>query len=248
MNTQLKDKVVVVTGAGQGIGRGIAHAFASEGAHVVVADMNETSCVNVAREVEGLGVRALPMRCDVSSKDDVAALFAKAVETFGHVDVLVNNAGIFPFLSLEAMEEGDWQKVMDVNMKGVYLTAREAAKVLPEGGRIVNISSVASVIGFEGLTHYCASKAGVNGFTRALALELAKKKITVNAVAPGAIATPGAGGAQSDEVLKQTLAMIPLARQGQPEDIAAATVFLASEGASYITGQSLIVDGGWVLR
>lgn len=248
MNTQLKDKVVIVTGAGQGIGRGIAHAFASEGAHVVVTDINETSCAEVAREVEGMGVRALSMRCDVSSKDDVAALFAQAIATFGRVDVLVNNAGIFPFVSLQAMEEEDWQKVMDVNMKGVYLTAREAAKVLPEGGRIVNISSVASVIGFEGLTHYCASKAGVNGFTRALALELAKKKITVNVVAPGAIATPGAGGVQSDEVLKQTLAMIPLARQGQPEDIAHATVFLASEGASYITGQVLIVDGGWVLR
>jgi len=248
MNTGLTDKVAIVTGAGQGIGRGIALALAKEGCSVVVSDMNEETAKAVAREVEASGVKALAIRTDVSSASNITTLFAKTKEVFGRLDILVNNAGIFPFQSLEVMQESDWDKVIDVNMKSVFLTAKEASRELPRGGRIITVSSIASLVGFEGLVHYCASKGGINGFTRALALELAKRDITVNAVAPGAIATPGAGRAMSDEAMKQMLAGIPAGRQGTPEDIASAVVFLASDASSYITGQVIVVDGGWTLR
>ena len=248
METGLKGKVAIVTGAGQGIGKGIAFALAVEGCSVVVSDVNEESCTAVVSEIEALGAKAFAVRCDVSSAQEVAALFAKTKERFGQLDVLVNNAGIYPFLPFESMEESDWDRVIDVNLKSVFLCSKEAAKMLPDGGRIVTVSSIASVVGFAGLAHYCASKSGVNGLTRVLALELAKRNITVNAVAPGAIATPGASGAMTDEAMQQTLAMIPAARQGAPEDIANAVVFLASAASSYITGQVIIVDGGWTLR
>jgi len=167
--------------------------------------------------------------------------------------VLVNNAGLYPFVPFEKMQESDWDKVMDVNLKGIYFCCREAIKTMPEGGRIISISSIASLIGFSGLTHYCASKGAINGMTRALALELALKKITVNAVAPGAIETPGSSQPDqprtaNDAVTQQTIAMIPLKRMGQPEDIANAVAFLASEKSSYITGQVLVVDGGWTVQ
>jgi NAD(P)-dependent dehydrogenase (short-subunit alcohol dehydrogenase family) len=248
MDTGLKGKVAIVTGAGQGIGKGIALAMAAEGCSVVVSDVNEETCATVVGEIEALGMQALAVRCDVSSAQEVAALFVKTKEHFGQLDVLVNNAGIYPFLPFESMEESDWERVIDVNLKGVFLCAKEAAKMLPDGGRIVTVSSIASVVGFAGLAHYCASKSGVNGLTRVLALELAKRNITVNAVAPGAIATPGASGAMTEEAMQQTLAMIPAARQGAPEDIANAVVFLSSAASSYITGQVIIVDGGWTLR
>lgn len=248
MNKGLKGKVAIVTGAGQGIGRGIALALAGEGCSVVISDLNEATSVLVVKEIEAMGVKALAIRADVSVKSDVTHLFEKTKEVFGRLDVLVNNAGIFPFQSLDAMDESAWEKVIDVNLKSVYLTAKEAMKVLPNGGRIITISSIASLVGFEGLTHYCASKGGINGFTRALALELAKRDITVNVVAPGAIKTPGAGGAMSEEATKAMLAGIPAGRQGSPEDIASAVVYLASEGASYVTGQVIVVDGGWTLR
>jgi NAD(P)-dependent dehydrogenase (short-subunit alcohol dehydrogenase family) len=248
MNTGLKDKVAIVTGAGQGIGRGIALALAKEGCAVVVSDANEETAGAVSREIEAMGAKAIAVRTDVASSADISMLFAKTKETFGKLDVLVNNAGIFPFKSLETMTEEEWDKVIDVNLKSIFLTAKEASKVLPTGGRIITVSSIASLVGFEGLTHYCASKGGVNGFTRALALELAKRDITVNAVAPGAIATPGASGAMSGDALKAMLAGIPAGRQGTPEDIAHAVVFLASDASSYITGQVIVVDGGWTLR
>lgn len=248
METGLQEKVALVTGAGQGIGKGIALALAKEGCSVVVSDMNEETCAEVAREVEALGVKALAIRCDVSSKQDVADLFAKTKEHFGRLDVLVNNAGVYPFVPFESMEEADWDHVMDVNLKSIFLCSKEATKMLPNGGRIINISSIASLVGFEGLAHYCASKSGINGLTRVLALELAKRDITVNAVAPGVIATPGASGLQDEAAMKQQIAMIPAGRQGTAEDIANAVVFLASATSSYVTGEVVVVDGGWTLR
>jgi 3-oxoacyl-[acyl-carrier protein] reductase len=243
----VQDKVAIVTGAKHGIGKGIALALAQEGyVAVVVADIDEAGAQATAIEVEGLGVKALAVKCDVSSKADVEQLFQKTIDAFGKVDVLVNNAGIYPYKAVEVMTEEDWDKVMNVNLKSVFLCSQEAAKVLPEGGRIVNISSIASLVGFDGLVHYCASKSGINGFTRAYALELAKKGITINVVAPGAISTPGA--TMSEEAINQFLPMIPAARVGQPEDIANAVVFLASPKSSYITGQVIVVDGGWTLR
>ena len=240
-------KTAIVTGAGKGIGKGSAIALAKDGYTIVAADLNKSDADVVAKELQGMGVEAVAVECDVSNAASVEALFKQTVEKFGKLDALVNNAGIYPFVPFDKMTEADWDKVMSVNLKSVFLCSHEAAKVLPPGGRIVSVSSVASLIGFEGLTHYCASKGGINGFTRALALELAPKKITVNAVAPGAINTPGASGG-GDEQTKQTIAMIPLARMGEPADIAATVAFLVSEKSDYITGQIIVVDGGWTLR
>jgi NAD(P)-dependent dehydrogenase (short-subunit alcohol dehydrogenase family) len=244
----LKDKVAIVTGARQGIGKGIALALASEGCQVVVSDINLADCEKVVSEVEKLGVKGLAIACDVSKKSDVDELITQTIKEFGQLDILVNNAGIYPFKPFMDMTEADWDKVMAVNLKGVFLCSQAAVRQMKPGSKIVNISSIASVVGFEGLTHYCATKGGVNAMIRALALELALKKINVNAVAPGAIETPGATGAMSEDMKKGTIAAIPWKRMGVPDDIAQAVVFLASDKADYITGQVLIVDGGWTLR
>jgi len=242
----LQNKIAIVTGSRQGIGRGIAEALAQEGCQVVISDIDQKDCEKTAKEIEKLGAKTLGVKCDVSQKAEVENLFKKTIDKFGKVDILVNNAGVYPFVNFAEMKESDWDKVLDVNLKSVFLCSQEALKVMGKGGRIINISSIASFVGFEGLVHYCASKGGINAMIRALALEVASKEITVNAVAPGAIDTPGA---KSDEnTKKQTIAAIPLKRLGFPEDIANAVVFLASEKSSYITGQTIIVDGGWTLR
>jgi NAD(P)-dependent dehydrogenase (short-subunit alcohol dehydrogenase family) len=242
----LKNKVAIVTGARQGIGYGIAKALAKEGANVIIADIVQEDCDKVAGEIEKLGVSTLGIKCDISSKEDIDNLIAKTKEKFGQVDILVNNAGIYPFKPFAEMTEADFEKVMDINVKGNFLFTHSAVKEMKKGGRVINISSIASLIGFPTLSHYCASKGAVNGFTRALALELAPQGITVNAVAPGAIDTPGA--ASPDEVKQQTIAAIPLKRIGTPEDIANMVVFLASDKSSYITGQVIVVDGGWTVQ
>lgn len=245
---ELKNKVAVVTGAKQGIGRGIVLALARAGADVVVSDLDMAGCQETAAAAEKLGVRARAVVCDVSQKEAADKLIAETVAALGRVDILVNNAGIFPFVAFDKMTEADWDKVMAVNMKGVFLCTQAALKEMSAGAKIINISSIASQVGFEGLVHYCASKGGVNAFTRALALELAPRKINVNAVAPGAIETPGATTGMSEDVKAGTIASIPWKEMGKPDDIAHAVVFLASAQANYITGQVLTVDGGWTLR
>lgn len=243
----LDNKIAIVTGAGRGIGRGIALALAKEGANIVVSDINEDDCKKVSEEIKSLGRKSLVIKCDVSKKQEIDNLVLKTMEVFGALDILVNNAGIYPFVSFMNMTETDWDQVLDINLKSMFLCSQAAANQMKLGGKIVDISSIASVVGFEGLVHYCASKGGVNAMVRAMALELASKKINVNAVAPGAIDTPGASGG-SEEQKKQTISLIPWSRMGTPEDIANAVVFLASDKADYITGQTIIVDGGWTLR
>ncbi|HTW96921.1 MAG TPA: SDR family NAD(P)-dependent oxidoreductase [Candidatus Methylomirabilis sp.] len=244
----LKNKIAIVTGARQGIGKGIALALAQEGCQVVVSDINQEDCQKVVEEIAKMGAKGLAVKCDVSQKADVDELISATVKEFGGLDIMVNNAGIYPFKPFAEMTEADWDKVMSINLKSVFLGTQAAAKAMKDGGRIVSISSIASLIGFPGLAHYCASKGGINGFVRAVALELAGQKITVNAIAPGAIETPGASVGMNEEVKKQTVAGIPLGRMGTPDDIAQAVVFLASERASYITGQVIVVDGGWTLK
>jgi NAD(P)-dependent dehydrogenase (short-subunit alcohol dehydrogenase family) len=244
----IEEKVVIVTGAGKGIGKGIAHTFAKDGYIVVVSDINHEECLEVVKEIEALGQKAIAVKCDVSVKAEVENLIKATMEKFGRLNVLVNNAGIFPFVPFTEMTEENWDKVIDVNLKSIFLCSQAAVKNMKEGGKIVNISSIAGSVGFSGLTHYCASKGGVNGMIRALALELAEKKINVNNVAPGAIETPGATGALDEEAKKQYISIIPAGRMGQPEDIANAVLFLASDKADYITGQTLVVDGGFILR
>lgn len=244
----LQNKIAIVTGAKQGIGRGIALVLAKAGAKVVVADLDQVACQKVADEITASGGQALAIKCDVSNKAEVDAMIKATQDKFGSLDILVNNAGIFPFVSFDKMTEADWDKVINVNLKSIFLCSQAALQVMPNNSRIINISSIASVVGFAGLTHYCASKGAINAFIRALALETAPRQITVNNVAPGAIETPGASGAMTEELKKKTTAMIPEARFGQPEDIAHAVAFLASPEASYITGQTIVVDGGWTLR
>jgi len=169
------------------------------------------------------------------------------VDEFDSLDVLVNNAGIYPFTPFMDITEEQWDKVIAVNLKSVFLCSQAAARIMPDGSRIIMTSSVASMLGFSGLVHYCASKGGINGLVRALALELAPRQITVNAVAPGSIITPGTSNIDEGSQ-KATMAKIPLGRLGKPQDIAAAVAFLASEGAGYITGQVLVVDGGWTIQ
>jgi NAD(P)-dependent dehydrogenase (short-subunit alcohol dehydrogenase family) len=242
----LSGRVAIVTGGAMGIGFGIAERLAKSGAKVLIADMNEEVAKESADKLSGGGFDVKSVKTDVSNKVDVDKMIEAAVAGFGSLDILVNNAGIYPFKPFLEMSEEDWDKVINVNLKSNFLCTQTAALKMAHGSKIVSVASIAAFVGFEGLAHYCATKGGIVASVRAIALELAKKKINVNAVAPGAIETPGA---KADETTKQqTVAAIPWARMGKPEDIANMVVFLASDKADYITGQTVIVDGGWTLR
>lgn len=240
---RLTNKVAIITGAGLGIGKGIAFKLAKENCSVVVSDINEADAKKVAEEIGG---NAVAIKCNVSKKEEVDNLINQAVKRFGKIDILVNNAGIYPYKAFLEMTEEDWDKVLNINLKSIFLCSQAAAKVMEEGSKIIDISSIAAFVGFPQLSHYCASKGGINGFVRSLAIELAPKKINVNAVAPGAINTPGV--AASEEMKNQIISTIPLKRMGEPEDIANAVLFLASDESSYITGQIIVVDGGWTIK
>ncbi|MBN2094066.1 MAG: SDR family oxidoreductase [Candidatus Zambryskibacteria bacterium] len=245
----LNNKTAVVTGAAKGIGYGIALKLAKNSANVVLADFDESTNQTTAKQIEkATGVKCLAVKCDVSKKEDVDNLFKTTAENFEKIDILVNNAGIFPYKSFLEMSEEDWDKVIDVNLKSVFICSQAAVKIMRERGKIITISSIASLIGFENLTHYCASKGGINGWTKSLALELAPQKINVNVVAPGAIKTPGVEASLDEEAQKQFVNTIPWKRMGLPEDIANTVAFLASSEADYITGQVIVVDGGWTLK
>ncbi len=245
---KLKNKVAIVTGASQGIGKGIALALAKEGANVVVSDIKGS--YDVVREIETLGVKALGVMADVSKKEEVEEMVEKTLDRFGRIDILVNNAGIFPFVSLTEMKEADWNKVLDINLKGVFNCTKAVLyeMIKQKSGNIISISSMAAIVGFRNLTHYCASKAGIVGFTKSAALELAQYGIRVNAIAPGGIETPGGTKALGKEALEQFVQNVPLKRFGMPKEIANTVIFLASEDSSYITGQCIVVDGGYTLQ
>ncbi len=245
-----QNKIAIVTGSAKGIGYGIALYLAKNGASVVMADFDQATNEKSATEIQSAtGAKCLAVQCDVSKKEDIDNLIKTAMEKFGGVDILVNNAGVYPFKPFLEMTESDWNKVIDINLKSIFLASQAAAKVMKDGSKIVQISSIASLVGFEGLTHYCASKGGINSMIRAMALELASKKINVNAIAPGAIRTPGADWeSMTEDEMKKQLSLIPWGRIGTPEDIAGAVTFLCSPSADYITGQVVVVDGGWTLR
>ena len=247
---RIKDKIAIVTGSGQGIGRGIALALAKEGAKIVGTDVTD-KIFDVIKEVQNLGSQGLAIKADVSSAGQVGEMVKKSIEQLGRIDILVNNAGIFPFKPLIEMTEADWDKVLDVNLKGVFNCTRAVVPhmINQKSGKIINIASIVGVVvGFAALTHYSASKGGMVGFTKSVALELAPFGINVNAIAPGSIETPGARMDVNAESVKQFLQAIPLKRIGQPDDIANAVLFLASDESSYITGQCLVVDGGYTIQ
>jgi 3-oxoacyl-[acyl-carrier protein] reductase len=246
---KLKDKVAIVTGSGQGIGREIALTFAKEGAKVVVSDITE-KIHEVVKEIEALGSQALAVKCDVSKLSDAEKMVKETIKKFGRIDILVNNAGIFPFKPFTEMSEADWDKVLNVNLKGTFNCTKAVIPYMikQKYGKIINISSIAgTVVGFQQLTHYCASKAGIVGFTKALALELAPYGINVNAIAPGPIETPGTQ-ALGKEIYEQIKKAIPIGRWGKPSEIANVALFLASEDSSLITGQCIVADGGYSLQ
>lgn len=248
-NNALTGRVAVVTGAGRGgrgIGRGIAVALAAAGADVVItARTNIADAEAVAAECIALGVKSMAVVADIVDEASVEALFKTTMESFGRVDILVNNAGITRDTLLLRMTVDQWDSVIDANLKGAFLCSRAASKIMlrQKSGRIVNIASVNGLRGSAGQTNYSASKAGLIGFSRSLAKELASRGITVNVVAPGFIDTQMTDGFEGD-AREQLLKTIPLGRFGQAEDVGAAVAFLASNAASYITGQVLTVDGG----
>ncbi|KAB2954445.1 3-oxoacyl-[acyl-carrier-protein] reductase [Heliorestis acidaminivorans] len=242
-------RVVLVTGASRGIGRAVALRFAEEGYAVVVNYMgNEEKAREVVEQIEAKGGQAIAIKADVSKQEEVEALLQELLNRFGRIDVLVNNAGITRDNLLMRLKENDWDAVMNTNLKGVYLCSKAIAKVMMKQrqGRIVNLTSVIGQIGNAGQSNYAAAKAGVIGFTKSLARELASRNITVNAVAPGFIVTDMTDKLP-EELRNNMIQAIPLSRFGQPEDVANVVVFLASEQSAYITGQTINVDGGMVM-
>ncbi len=246
---RFEDKTALVTGASRGIGRAIALRLASEGANVVVNYNANTSAANaVAREIEALGRQASVVQADVATPADVERLVQSALEKFSRIDVLVNNAGITRDTLIMRMSEDDWDAVLDTNLKSAFLVTKAVLRPMlrQRSGRIVNIASISGVMGNAGQANYSASKAGLMGLTRSTAREVASRNITCNAVAAGVIDTEIWQGVP-EAAIQAMLQMIPAGRKGTPEDIAQAVAFLASDAASYITGQVLNVDGGMVM-
>jgi NAD(P)-dependent dehydrogenase (short-subunit alcohol dehydrogenase family) len=248
---RLSGKTAIVTGARRGIGRAIALALAREGANVVVCDISQEDCQKVVDEIEGLKRRGLALKCDVSSDDDVEDMVKKTVAEFGRVDILINNAGILTFKPFLELTDEDWDNTLNVNLKGQFLCARAAGRVMVKNkwGRIINIASISSGgcgIAFPFIAHYTASKGGVMGLTKALALELTPQGVNVNAICPGSVDTDIAKGVKESGQLAQVLSRIPKGRLAQPEEIASLAVFLASEESDYISGAAIVIDGGWL--
>jgi len=245
----LRGKVAIVTGAAKGMGKADSLKLAEAGAKVVLTDIDVAGCQLVADEIKKMRGEALVVKCDTSVKADIDNVVAEALKKFGKIDILVNNAGVYPFKPFLEMAEEDFMKVININLKGYFLMAQACAKEMAKqkSGSIINIASVAAEIGFAGLTHYCASKGGVVAMSKAMALELAGMGIRINCIEPGAINTPGATNtSMTKEQNDAMLAPIPMKRQGESVEIANAVLFLASDESSYMTGSSIVVDGGWV--
>ena len=244
----LKNKVAMITGAAQGIGRACAESFARAGAHLFLVDIDRDLIQKTAKEFSDSGFDCLALEVDISSLNQVEEAVGKALDKFKKIDILINNAGITRDALLLRMKEEDWDKVLTVNLKGVFNCTKvvSRAMVKQRTGAIVNIASVIGQIGNAGQANYAASKAGVIGFAKSVARELAARQITVNAIAPGFIKTRMTESL-SEEVKNKMLERIPLGRFAEPEEVAGLAVFLAGSSARYITGQVFRVDGGMVM-
>ena len=245
---KLEGKVAVVTGASKGIGAAIAKDLAAEGAAVVVNYASSREGADrVVAEVKGAGGKAIAVQADLSKPDEVARLFAEAKKEFGHLDILVNNAGVYQFAPIEEVTAEHYNWHFNLNVLGLLLATKEAVALFPaEGGSVINISSVVATKGFPGASVYSATKGAVDALTRSLAAELGARKIRVNAINPGMVATEGvhSAGISGSEMQTQVKALTPLGRIGQPEDISGAAVFLASSDSSWITGETFTISGG----
>ena len=243
----LSCKIAIVTGAGHGIGKEIALSLARNGAEVIVTDVSD-EISEVGKQLEALGSKSAPIKCDVTDPDQATTVEEQVVEKYERIDILVNNAGIYPQKPFLEMTEDDWNKVLRINLYGVFhCTKAVMPKMIKQKyGKIVNIASIAgAVVGFQNLTHYSASKAAIAGFTKSLALEVAQFGINVNAVAPGPIDVYGMPA--DSEMYKQIAKAIPIGRMGLPIDIANLVVFLVSDESNFITGQCIVSDGGYTL-
>jgi len=259
----LKGKTALVTGGAMGIGKGIAERLGEAGANVVIADINPIQGQQTIAELKTKGVQAAFVQVDISKTTEIENAVDFTVKIFGGLDILVNNAGIFPFMPVLNMTEAFWDKVLDTNLKSAFFFTQKAAKIMVEnkkGGRIINIASIDALHPTGNLTAYDSSKGGMVMMTRSIALELGKSGINVNAIAPGGIQTPGAQQSAATMVQASGLkpedfeamgkaftARIPLGRQGDPDDIATVALFLASDASRYITGETIVVDGGYLL-
>lgn len=247
--SDIKGKVAIVTGGGQGIGKGIATHFARRGARLVIADIDEPAARRVADAIGRDGGEALAVKTDVTSWGDAEAMAAAAIARFGRIDILCSNAGIYPEHSIEDMPPDEWDRVLAINLKGAFLTLKACLPQMrrQKQGRVILTSSITgNRTAMPALAHYAASKGGVNGFIRAAAFEVGKYGITVNGVEPGMVDTE-ALRAMGANVVHEISRIVPLGRIGAVEDIAKAMAFLASDDAAYITGQTIVVDGGMTL-
>ncbi len=243
-------KVVLVTGSSRGMGAAILEAFARAGAVCLLnyfddpAGQNRKDAEETATTLRATGATVHLLEADVSKYEPVEVLMKKVIEVAGRLDILVNNAGILRDRTVKKMTPGEWHSVLQTNLDGVFYASKLAADVLSDGGRIVNVASISGVVGFHGQANYAAAKAGVIALTKVMSKELARRGITVNAVAPGVIQTPMLGSLKA-EVLAEYEKQIPAGRIGKPADVAHAILFLACEESSYITGQTLPITGGW---
>ncbi len=244
----LKDKVSLITGAARGIGKEIALTFAREGSWVAICDINLEELKLVGNEIGALGRKSLAQECDVRDMIKVSQMVKNVLDKFGRIDILINNAGISRDNLLVRMKESDWDDVLSINLKGTFNCTKAVAPSMMKqrSGRIINVASVIGIVGNIGQANYAASKAGIIGFTKSIAKELAPRGILVNAIAPGFIRTDMTAKL-SEELQQKMLSNIPLARIGDPNDVARVALFLASDGSNYITGQVIQVDGGMAI-
>ncbi len=244
----LKNKIALITGGAQGIGKEIALTFAEAGANIILCDVNETILDETAAEIKNKGRDVLALKADVTNAEEVDEVVRKSLDKYQRIDILINNAGITRDNLLARMREEDWDIVLSVNLKGVFLFTKSVARPMMKQrqGAIINIASIIGLIGNAGQANYSASKGGVIALTKTTAKELAKRNITVNAIAPGFIKTAMTDKLPED-IRNEMLKLIPVQRFGNPRDVANAALFLASDYASYITGQVITVDGGMVM-